>query len=676
MKFKIPIEFKLEERNERYIKKKLKQTFEKNLKLFEQELPDFVDFIRNIKNFQTDVKLVVYDDDYDLVLNGVSIYPKGAKNYKANLDIETSLKALFEKYLQNIKKENLKHTQFIYNSLKPIEKYLKKYSRKRKIRDFSSIIVIGLGLGLFLKDLVKKYNSFDVAILEDNLEFFIASLYVTDYTKVWEIQKKKGKLKFFINIAKMKNGYEYLFHTLSSYVRFYPSRFAFPRAYIHYEEKNTNYKDIVSKQISNILKGLGFFDDEEQAIENAYYNYLLKRKMIFEKAKIENDKIPVLIVGSGPSLEQTIDTIKKYQDKAIVVACGSSLSKLAKEGIFPDVWINLERVPEVKKILEKAKEYGLDLSKLLVIASDITHKSVIDMLNKENIYYFPRGGASIHDMLNTKKFLTGFLPTVTNTGLSVLFHMGFKNFYLLGVDLGTKTPGVLHTSHTIYKKEDDIKHTYIGPFPGNFGGNVYTTDTFLWSKSNMEDFIRYITTKGKAKVFNVSDGIKIEGALPLKPSDFKKVLENLNITKDEKRETFLKHLEKSFVDYHKDWYNYFSPFTPEELVNAINILISKVNLVFGYEEVKDLKELIYKIDDYYKVLNLPVISSIISFIFGTTTEVLSNIIKAYILTKDKKLLNELINNFVIEFNYLCENLLELIDKYYKAIYKTITGGNK
>jgi len=67
-------------------------------------------------------------------------------------------------------------------------------------------------------------------------------------------------------------------------------------------------------------------------------------------------------------------------------------------------------------------------------------------------------------------------------------------------------------------------------------------------------------------------------------------------------------------------------------------------------------------------------SDISSFMFGTTTGALSNIIKAYIVTKDGKLLSELINNFVIEFNYLCENLLDLIDKYYKAIYKTITGG--
>ncbi len=676
MTFKIPVEFKLTKKKEKYIKNKLLKTFEKNLKLFEKELPQFVDFIKKIKGFETDIKLVIYDNDYDLILNGVSIYPKGAKNYIPELYIKNSLKNLFEGFLKNIKNESLKHSQFIYNSLKPIEKYLKKYYRKRKIKDFSSIIVIGLGLGLFLEDLVKKYNAFDIAILEDNFEFFIASLYVVDYTKIWDIQRKKGKLKFFINIAKIKQGYEYLFYTLSSYVRYFPSRFAFPAIYVHYEEKNTNYRETVNNQIRNLLKGLGFFDDEEQAIENAYYNYLLKRKMIFEKSKIENNKIPVLIIGSGPSLEQTIDIIKKYKNKALIVSCGSSLSKLAKEGIFPDVWINLERVPTVKNILEKAQEYGLDLSKLLVITSDITHKSVIDMLNKDNIYYFPRGGAAIHSMLNTRKFLSGFLPTVTNTGLSILFYMGFKKFYLLGVDLGTKTPGILHTSHTIYKKEDDAKHAYIGPFPGNFGGKVYTIDVFLWSKSNMEDFIRYITTKENAKVFNVSDGIKIEGALPLKPKDFEKILENISITKDEKKEILNEHIEKSFVDYHKEWYNYFSPFTPEEIVNAINILISKVNLVFEYEKVKDLKDLIYKVDDYYKVLNLPVVSSISSFIFGTTTGALSNIIKAYILTKDNQLLNELINNFVIEFNYLCENLLDLIDKYYKPIYETITGGNK
>ena len=95
MDFKVPIEFKLEKKNEKYIKRKLKQTFEKNLKLFEKNLPEFVKLIKSIKKFKTDIKLIVYDNDYDLVLNGVSIYPKGARNYKANLDIRLSLKEVF-----------------------------------------------------------------------------------------------------------------------------------------------------------------------------------------------------------------------------------------------------------------------------------------------------------------------------------------------------------------------------------------------------------------------------------------------------------------------------------------------------------------------------------------------------------------------------------------------------
>merc|ERR1711975_122901 len=49
------------------------------------------------------------------------------------------------------------------------------------------------------------------------------------------------------------------------------------------------------------------------------------------------------MVGNGPSIDASIDTIKEYQDKAIIISCGTALQVLHRYGIKPDFHAEIEQ---------------------------------------------------------------------------------------------------------------------------------------------------------------------------------------------------------------------------------------------------------------------------------------------------------------------------------------------
>jgi len=121
-------------------------------------------------------------------------------------------------------------------------------------------------------------------------------------------------------------------------------------------------------------------------------------------------------------------------------------------------------------------------------------------------------------------------PTCTNGGVDVLLRMGFREVYLMGVDLGFKDVSKHHSQASIYFDDEVVKdktltdvviHGHVSPqtnrgIPGNFGEDVLSTDTFIHSRDAMA---ASIGEHPDARVFNLNDGALIGGALPMKVED-------------------------------------------------------------------------------------------------------------------------------------------------------------
>jgi hypothetical protein len=92
------------------------------------------------------------------------------------------------------------------------------------------------------------------------------------------------------------------------------------------------------------VMGWGFFDDSLIALSHSMRNiergvpFFKKNKKISQK----HQNVPVFIIGSGPSLDESLPFIKENKERAILISCGSAISALHKHGITPDIEVQIE----------------------------------------------------------------------------------------------------------------------------------------------------------------------------------------------------------------------------------------------------------------------------------------------------------------------------------------------
>ena len=195
-------------------------------------------------------------------------------------------------------------------------------------------------------------------------------------------------------------------------------------------------------------------------------------------------------------------------------------------------------------------------------------------------------------------------PTVSNTALMAMLHLGFKNISLLGVDLGFINDEHHHSKSSMYYKgEWQGKETEHKRFKGssykakgNFREEVTTTGIFDSSKGVMEFAINDFPD---ANIYNCSDGVKIDGAAPLKFDELEINDHELDLNKELK-----KLLNSSFEQSSKDK-QYVHNFLDKEFFPKFRIVLDEFKSFFD-EPIKSRKELsdvFSKQNDYVYLLS-------------------------------------------------------------------------
>jgi hypothetical protein len=282
--------------------------------------------------------------------------------------------------------------------------------------------------------------------------------------------------------------------------------------YLHYP--NPDYTQLYRRMLKDVdlaLAGLGFMTDDIRMVRNSYLCLKDDRSRMFRASEAPQDW-PVIIVGSGPSLDQTIDDLKRNADRAVIIACGTALPALLRHGVRPDLFTILENTPAIYDYLKAADEsWGLD--GITLIASTTVDPRVPAMFGDSVL--FLRSGLASHPMFNLDPAMTleWVQPTVTNTGLATALGFGFRTVYLFGVDLGSREPARHHSAASPYHADGlEFTATLDVGLPGNFGGTVYASHVFLWACDAFEQAIS--VHRRSVQVINCSDGIFIRGTTP------------------------------------------------------------------------------------------------------------------------------------------------------------------
>ncbi|MBW7850418.1 MAG: motility associated factor glycosyltransferase family protein [Rhodospirillales bacterium] len=365
--------------------------------------------------------------------------------------------------------------------------------------------VYGVGLGFHIMPLVEHYDPACVIIAECEPEMLFHSTFTFDWNAFYEYmdeRKKKIRVIFEDDGRTILTKVSGIIQSecllgLDGVLSFQHSQA--PALKVAFNE-------FQSPKTANLASFIGYIVDEYNMMKNSFRNLRSGTKRMLGPVR-KSVNAPVLVVASGPSLEDNIDFVKRVQDRMIIISSGSSLAVLLKNGIKPDFHTNLERAKSVyQRHVELAEEF--DLSNIYVVMTSTIWPG-IDSFFKEALYFLrpalsPLAVFCEHDA----QILHNEGPQVANTSFALAKRLQAKEIYLLGVDLGTTDPKRPRASQAWQGQRP--RYLTI-PVRGNLGRTVFTDQALIQQRATLEAQIRKVAEAG-GKVFNLGSGVRFEGA--------------------------------------------------------------------------------------------------------------------------------------------------------------------
>ena len=464
------------------------------------------------------------------------------------------------------KKEYDPHGQIYYKYMNRIHDILanhlffdNKYIQLKNCDYIPLFTSIGIGLGYHLEELTKKSNINNLLLIEPDTDVFFASLHSFDWAAFIEATFKENKtITFFLDDDPDIIGRKFYAFFIEQGI------FNIGGTYI-----STIYEDELSGKIVksltdfyiSVFSAYGYIDDRAFGISHTWNAIKKKRNFVLTTPMQKKyTDYPVFVIGSGPSLDNDLAFIKKYQDKAIIVACGTALDSLYHAGVMPDFYANTERTPQVKQALDVIPDKEF-MNNIILLSSNVCHPYVIDTFEKTAI--FGKWDENFVEYLVSNLDKTvGFddiqsimymNPLVGNMGISATVLLGFKKIYLFGIDNGKKqNTENMHSAYTsVYANrgasDKGGNYEIQTLVPGNFGGQCETNRIYIKSVISIESALLTKKDDPEFKCINCSNGAYIKHCTPLHSEELEKLFSKMpKKKKKEFQNNFLKHKTKNF----------------------------------------------------------------------------------------------------------------------------------
>ena len=164
--------------------------------------------------------------------------------------------------------------------------------------------------------------------------------------------------------------------------------------------------------------------------------------------KNEFPDIPFILVGAGPSLDESIDFLKEMQDKAIIVASNSPYRKLINNGIKPHLVVTADPLSPTLAGFENISLEGVPLACPFSAYPEIvrrftgriltwcTYNPIVDLLRERT------GGKPGTPILEQ--------GTVSGCVLDLSRLFGCKKVFLVGQDMAVRDDGRYYSDDTSY----------------------------------------------------------------------------------------------------------------------------------------------------------------------------------------------------------------------------------
>ena len=221
------------------------------------------------------------------------------------------------------------------------------------------------------------------------------------------------------------------------------------------------------------------------------------------------EDIPFILVGAGPSLDESIDFLKFMQDKAIICVSNSPFRKLVNSGIRPHLAVTADPLSPTLRGFENVEIAGIPLACPFSAYPEIVSRFSGRILS----------WSTYNPIVDILKASTGRPPgteimeqgTVSGCVLDIGRLLGCKKIFLVGQDMCVRDDGKYYTDDSTYSDDgrDFTKNMDGHRLPGNTIDKVIVEGRlFVYLKT----FEKFIQVNKHIEFINLArTGVKIEG---------------------------------------------------------------------------------------------------------------------------------------------------------------------
>ena len=372
---------------------------------------------------------------------------------------------------------------------------------------FDTLLVLGVGFGYHLLPLLNIYHKYKKIIILDAL-------------KNIEEHIKKNPLTGFLyqceNIifisGKSINNIKY---SLSELIDLDVSRglnvIEHPPSFRIF----TDYYSEIKKIIERIITKKAGNKATKKAFGMLFLKNIIKniniQKNIYPISSFFNkmNNYPAIVIASGPSLDNYIDTIQKYQNKFFIISADSALPVLCKYKIKTDFILSIDPQPF---IFEHFIDTDVSSSILILSISSppILFLKFTGLLSLNTHPFSQLINALFPSLIGSIDSKTG---TVAGDAINTAHLFGFNTIGLIGLDFSFPKYSIYAKGTAYYKRFINLhnRFTPVETFflnyimqssKGNKYQNLFTRKTFINYKESIEEFIKKNTIK---KIYNINN---------------------------------------------------------------------------------------------------------------------------------------------------------------------------
>lgn len=327
---------------------------------------------------------------------------------------------------------------FVHNRYNP-EREARKISNsiKNDLNEFSSILILGWGLGYHIQELYNSISSVnEIFILIDKLSFFKESLNKFDFVDIF-----KGDNVHLIH-SENKNISELIDEIGSKIdIIFGDMKQVFLPSFMKY----TNYdRESIFKEINLLKTNLKTnkktinkrgYEWEKNLLDNLYF--LWKNPGIDSLKNVFKKEIPAVVVSSGPSLNKNIDLLHQIKGKGVIITVDGSLKPLLNKNIIPDIVVTYDGYKHTLKYFENI-DYNRLHDTMLFTPPQFYNRIIKKWPGR--VIFSPSYsiGEGIISWLEDYSWFKGRILTggsVAHLAFGAAYHMGANPIVFVGQDL-------------------------------------------------------------------------------------------------------------------------------------------------------------------------------------------------------------------------------------------------